>query len=99
MFHQRDLLLTALRFTQLQEQMKRTSPEKIKQEQEELKEWQMELADVTRLLPVEATRSKLVAHDIPELEQSIKESQKQIPLLTDTVNNVRFVVLSFRSKY
>ena len=69
--------------------MKRTSPEKIKQEQEELKEWQMELTDVQRLLPVEAARNKLVARDIPELEQSIKESQKEIPVLTDAVNNVR----------
>ena len=71
--------------------MKRTSPERIKQEQEELKEWQMELADVQRLLSVEATKNKLVAREIPELEQSIKESQKEIPLLTDVVNNVRCV--------
>ena len=77
-------------FVQLQEQMKRTSPEKIKQEQEELKEWQMELADVQRFLPDEATKNKLVAHEIPELEQSIKEKQKEIPLLTDAVNSVRY---------
>ena len=75
--------------------MKRTSPEKLKQEQEELKEWQMELADVQRLVPVEATKNKLVARDIPELEQSIKEREKQIPLLTDAVNNVRCVRPSF----
>ena len=48
----------------------------------------MELADVQRLLSVEATRNKLVAREIPELEQSIKESQKEIPVLTDAVNNV-----------
>ena len=78
--------------------MKRTSPEKIKQEQEELKEWQLELADVTRLLPVEATKNKLVAHEIPDLEQSIKESQKEIPLLTDAVNNVRCLGLGFHSE-
>jgi hypothetical protein len=69
--------------------MKRTSPERIKQEQEELKEWQMELTDVQKLLPVEAARNKLVAREIPELEQSIKEKQKEIPLLTDAANNVR----------
>ena len=59
----------------------------------------MELADVTRLLPVEATKNKLVAHEIPELEQSIKESQKEIPLLTGVVNNVRSAELSFHSEY
>ena len=59
--------------------MKRTSPEKIKQEQEELKEWQMELADVQRLLSVEATKNKLVARDIPELEQAVKERKEEIP--------------------
>ena len=71
--------------------MKRTSPDRIKQEQEELNEWQMELADVQRLLPAEGTKNKLVAREIPELERSIKEKQKEIPLLTDTVNDVRFV--------
>lgn len=71
--------------------MKRTSPERIKQEQEELKEWQMELADVQKLLLVEATKNKLVVHEIPELEQSIKEKQKEIPSLTDTANNVRLL--------
>ncbi|KAF9783547.1 AAA domain-containing protein [Thelephora terrestris] len=74
-------------YASLQEQMKRTSPERIKQEQEELKEWQMELTDVQKLLPVEAARNKLVAREIPELEQSIKEKQKEIPLLTDAANN------------
>jgi chromosome segregation ATPase len=74
--------------------MKRTSPERIKQEQEELKEWQMELADVQRLLPVEATKNKLAAREIPELEQSIKEKQEEIPLLTDAVNNVRRAVIN-----
>jgi DNA repair protein RAD50 len=76
--------------------MKRTSPEKIKQEQEELEGWQMELADVQRLSPAEATKNKLVAREIPELEQAIKEKREQIPLLTDAVNNVRCVGLSFR---
>lgn len=71
--------------------MKRTSPEKIKQEQEDLEEWQMELAEVQRLLHVEATKDKLVAHEIPELEVSIREKQNEIPSLTNTVNNVRFV--------
>jgi len=74
--------------------MKRTSPEKIKQEQEELKEWQMELADVQKLLPVESTKNRLVAREIPELEQSIKENQKEIPSLTDAINNVCCVRLS-----
>ena len=78
--------------------MKRTSPEKIKQEQEELKEWQLELADVQRLLPVEATKNKLMAREIPELEQSIKEKEKEIPLLTNAVNNVRCASLSFYFK-
>ena len=50
----------------------------------------MELADVQRLLPVEATRNKLVAREIPELEQAIREKQKEFPLLTDAVNNVRW---------
>ena len=73
--------------------MKRTSPERIKQKQEELKQWQMELTDVQMLLPIEATKNKLVAHEIPELEQSIKEKQNEIPLLTDAVSNVRSVGL------
>lgn len=85
-------IFTSLRPDQLQEQMKRTSPDRIKQEQEELKEWQMELADVQRLLPVEATKNRLVTRDIPELEQSIKEKQNEIPLLTDSVNDVRSAV-------
>ena len=58
----------------------------------------MELADVQRLLPVEATKNKLAAREIPELEQSIKEKQKEIPLLTDAVNNVRRAVLSSHSE-
>ena len=55
----------------------------------------MELTDVQRLLPVEATKNKLVGREIPELEQVIKEKQKEIPLLTDAVNNVRYVGPSF----
>lgn len=57
----------------------------------------MELADVQRLLPVEATKNKLVAREIPELEQSIKEKQKELPVLTDVVNNVRCVGRKSRS--
>lgn len=87
-----NVIFIILRPYQLQEQMKRTSPEKIKQEQEELKGWQMELTDVQRLLSVEATKNKLVAREIPELEQSVKEKQKEVPLLTEAVNNVRFFV-------
>lgn len=68
--------------------MKRTSPERIKQEQEELNEWKMELEDMQRLLSVEAAKNKLVIRDIPELEQFIKEKEKEIPSLTDIVNNV-----------
>ena len=88
-YHQYNLVLTTLRSAQLQEQMKRTSPERIKQEQEELNEWQMELTDMQRLLSVEAAKNKLVAREIPELEQSIEEKEKEIPLLTDIANNVR----------
>ena len=69
--------------------MKRTSPERIKEEQEELNGWQMELADVQKLLPVEATKNKLVSREIPELEELIVEREKEIPLLTEVVNNVR----------
>lgn len=86
-----NFIFTSSRPDQLQEQMKRTSPDRIKQEQEELKEWQMELAEVQRLLSVEVTKNKLVAREIPELEQSVKEKQKEIPLLTEAANNVGFV--------
>ena len=74
--------------------MKRTSPERVKQEQEELNEWQMELADMQRLLPIEATKNKLVVREIPELEQSIKEKEKQVPSLANIANNVRCVGLN-----
>ena len=74
--------------------MKRTSPERVKQEQDELNEWQMELADMQRLLPTEATKNKLVVCEIPELEQSIKEKEREIPSLTDVANNVRCVGLN-----
>jgi TATA-binding protein-associated factor Taf7 len=52
----------------------------------------MELADVQRLLPVEATKNKLVAREIPELEQSIKEKQRRFlcsltPLTTCVVSD------------
>jgi hypothetical protein len=73
----------------LKEQMKKTSPEAIKEDEEELRDWEKELARVQALLPAEGARNKIIHVEVPALELKIKEQESNILPMTDATENVR----------
>ncbi|KAJ7250863.1 AAA domain-containing protein [Mycena haematopus] len=66
----------------LKDQMKKSSPESVAALQEELKEWEEEMARLQKLRPVLASRDLLKGTEIPELEAKIKEQDAKIPAVS-----------------
>jgi DNA repair protein RAD50 len=68
--------------------MKKSSPESVAAIQEELKEWETEMARLQKLRPVLASRDRLKNTEIPELEVKIKEQDAKIPAASAAAESV-----------
>ncbi|KAJ6613278.1 P-loop containing nucleoside triphosphate hydrolase protein [Mycena sp. CBHHK59/15] len=66
----------------LKDQMKKSSPESIAVIEEELKEWEGEMARLQGLRPVWISRDRLKTTEVPDLEAKIKEQDAKIPIVS-----------------
>ncbi|KAG5648426.1 hypothetical protein DXG03_005000 [Asterophora parasitica] len=63
----------------LQEMMKKSTPELIKQNKEEMVMWETELERLQNLRPVQSARDQLKLKEIPALEKDIKKREDEYP--------------------
>lgn len=77
-----------LTVNQLQEQMKKASPDQIKTNADETAAWEAELEKLQSLRPVLATRDQLKAKEIPTLEAEIKKKDVTISEASKSVEDV-----------
>lgn len=70
----------------VKEQMKKTSAQAIAQNEDEMKEWEEELAKLQELAPVEASKNRLKNTEIPDIESQIKDLESKIPDLSEKVD-------------
>lgn len=73
---------------QLNEEMKRSSPEKVAENVEEMKQWQDELDRLQKLMPTRASQTRLKDIELPALEKQIKEQEAVIPSLSERAEEV-----------
>ncbi|PPQ65393.1 hypothetical protein CVT26_000018 [Gymnopilus dilepis] len=73
---------------QLQDQMKRHTPEHIKEVKTELEEWQAELGELQGLRPVQETCENLKQREIPQLEKDLKSLESAHPDLSHAAEEV-----------
>ncbi|KIM89254.1 hypothetical protein PILCRDRAFT_218441 [Piloderma croceum F 1598] len=66
----------------LRGEMKRSSPESIAENTEEMKEWEDELERLQKLVPIQASRDRLKRNELPALERQIKEQEAAIPAIS-----------------
>ncbi|KAH7885017.1 ALG6, ALG8 glycosyltransferase family-domain-containing protein [Phlebopus sp. FC_14] len=63
----------------LKEQIKKTSPEALKEAAEDLKVWEEELERLQKCLPIQASRDRIKSAEIPTLEKQIKAVEAELP--------------------
>jgi DNA repair protein RAD50 len=68
-----------LTYLKMHELMKKASPEAITANQNEMTEWEEELERLQKLRPVQATKDKIKAADLPALEAQIKDEETSYP--------------------
>jgi DNA repair protein RAD50 len=74
---------------QLKGEMKRSSPESIAENTEEMTEWENELNRLQKLVPSQASRIRLKNTELPALERQIKEQEGEIPSISQKAEKVR----------
>ncbi|KAJ7675825.1 AAA domain-containing protein [Mycena polygramma] len=72
----------------LKDQMKKSSPESVAALEEELKEWETEMARLQNMRPVLASRDRLKDTEVPELEAKIKEQDAKIPVASTAAESI-----------
>lgn len=73
--------------------MKRSSPQSIAENTDEMKEWEEELGRLQTLVPNQASRDRLKNIEIPALENQIKEQEGAIPSLSEKAEEVRLCTI------
>lgn len=68
--------------------MKRSSPAKVADNVEEMKQWQDELDRLQKLMPTQASQTRLKDFELPALEKQIKEQEAIIPSLSEKAEEV-----------
>jgi DNA repair protein RAD50 len=68
--------------------MKRSSPQSIAENTEEMKEWEDELKRLQTLIPTQASRDRLKNTELPALEKQIKEQEGVIPSISEKAEEV-----------
>jgi DNA repair protein RAD50 len=69
--------------------MKRSSPQSIAENTDEMKEWEEELERLQKLVPTQASRDRLKGVELPALEKQIKEQEDTIPSFGEKAEKVR----------
>lgn len=77
------------------ELMKKASPEAIAANKDEMEEWEAELERLQNLRPVQATRDKIKAIDLPTLEAQIKEEAASYPGISAHAEGVTKLLFFF----
>ena len=72
----------------MKDSMKKSSPAAIEENKAELTEWQGEMDRLQALRPVQATRDRLKAKDIPLLEDQIKQEEDTHPEISQKAEKV-----------
>jgi DNA repair protein RAD50 len=80
---------------QLRGEMKRSSPQSIAENTEEMKEWEDELERLQKLVPIQASRDRLKRNELPALERQIKEQEAAIPAISNKAEKVRWFTVHF----
>jgi hypothetical protein len=78
--------------------LEETTPERIAENEEELKGWSDELKSLQALLPLEASIERLRKEEIPSIERNIEQSNEDLPDLTQAAEEVCFHTLEL-SRY
>jgi hypothetical protein len=68
--------------------MKKSSPQSIAENTEEMKEWEEELARLQKLVPIQASRDRLKNTELPALERQIKEQEGTLPPISKEAEQV-----------
>jgi hypothetical protein len=84
-----------LQLDQLRGEMKRSSPQSIAENTEEMKEWEDELERLQKLVPIQASRDRLKRNELPALEKQIKEQEAAIPAISKKAEEVRWFAVHF----
>ena len=66
------------------------APAKLREETEELKQWEAQLANLKRLIPIEVAYNKLVLEDIPAAKKSATSYSDKLPGARTNAEEVRF---------
>ncbi|KDQ62331.1 hypothetical protein JAAARDRAFT_66083 [Jaapia argillacea MUCL 33604] len=69
----------------VKDQMKKTSPESIANNRDEMAEWDAEVKRLQALAPAEASRNRLKDVELPKLERQIKEQEAEVPPMSAKV--------------
>ncbi|KAF8798951.1 hypothetical protein BYT27DRAFT_6885480 [Phlegmacium glaucopus] len=72
----------------MKDSMKKSSPAAIEENKAELVEWQAEMDRLQALRPVQASRDRLKAKDIPLLEEQIKEQEDAHPEISQKAEKI-----------
>jgi DNA repair protein RAD50 len=72
----------------MKDSMKKSSPAAIEENKAELAEWQAEMDRLQALRPVQASRERLKAKEIPLLEDQIKQQEDAHPEISRKVEKV-----------
>jgi len=72
----------------MKDSMKKSSPAAIEENKAELVEWQAEMDRLQALRPVQASRDRLKAKDIPLLEDQIKQQEDAHPEISQKAEKV-----------
>jgi DNA repair protein RAD50 len=76
--------------------MKKTTPEAVQNNKNEMLEWSTELARLQSFIPMEASKARLKDIEIPALEQQIKTQEAAIPDISTAAEEVCYILQTFR---
>lgn len=74
----------------MKDSMKKSSPAAIEENKAELTEWQAEMDRLQALRPVQSSRDRLKAKEIPLLESQVKQQEDAHPEISQKAEKVRF---------
>jgi DNA repair protein RAD50 len=69
--------------------MKKSSPQSIAENTDEMNEWEEELERLQKMVPIQASRDRLKHTELPALERQIKEQESAIPSISQKAEEVR----------
>lgn len=81
----------------MKDSMKKSSPAAIEENKAELADWQVEMDRLQALRPVQSSRDRLKAKEIPLLESQIKQQEDAHPEISQKAEKVWFEITGVTS--